>query len=1096
MDTKPFTVYKSSAGSGKTYTLVKEYLKLVLTNPAKVRHILAITFTNAASAEMKERIIKVLGEIVALKKGYLNLPGKEEAETKKIVREIASEASLEENTILDNSEKVLFHILHNYNDFSISTIDSFTHRILRTFSFDLQIPINFEIEFDTRQTIEQAADILISRTGQKNNPVLTNLLVNFIESRIDEERSFGIEHEITEMAGKMLNEDSIHYIDKIKEKDIPDFLKAYKEIKKKQNNFQNRLIDLANNGLHLINKADVEVSSMAQGNKGIFSWFKKLSNGRILDGLPPNKTVQKILNENKWHSAKADKQDIAAINNIAPELNKIADEIIDLSEKNLSEYILLDNIRNNIFSLALINEMEKIIDNIRKEENSLFISDFNKKISDFIAHEPIPFIYERIGERYQNYMIDEFQDTSVLQWQNMLPLIENSLANGNMCLLVGDAKQSIYRWRGGDAQQFIMLPKLTRKIYSVNKEMVEKTLEANYRQIPDDIEESTINYRSLENIVNFNNDFFETIKAGLPDLIKEVYQGHHQKSNKTGNGGYVEISFIPEIKSNDKEEFENKTVEKVNNTINELVNGKYSYRDIAVLCRKKKEAAAVANYLTNKGLYVVSEESLLLNASSKVNFLISFMKMLNNPGDNLALVECVDFLINNKVIKQPDNLHNCLKILFYDEENGVKNNDINNFEKLVSLLKENGLNLSSFISNTDNVYELFEETVRLFFHSQQNIDPYLTFFFDCVHEFQQSHYNSIPEFLRYWDENKHKLSLIIPDKLNAVKVITIHKSKGLQFPVVIYPFAKEAVKSHKDDGFWINLDNKTISGLKAAYISSRKNLAETNFSDLYSYEEESKMLDLINLTYVAFTRPKEKLYVISSVPGSGKFPKNSLNSILYEYLKNKKLWNNDKLVYSFPIKQSNNIDIKSAKKQLYEENQGKIWLNKYINQPRHEKVQARVIDQPHDTGQVKKVIRGRQIHKAMENIYAEKDIPIVMEQLIFDGYINEKESDDLKNNIKSIINNPLIKPFFSEKYNIKTEPGIFDENGNFYRPDRIVFSNEQTAVIDYKTGDPHQKHQNQIKKYGTLLNDMGYKNIKLLLIYLDHNKIENINFSD
>ncbi len=1092
MESKNFTVYKSSAGSGKTYALVKEYLKLVLVNPAKIRHILAITFTNAASSEMKERIIKALAEMVALKKGYLNKTGKLETGVKRLTGQIITETSLDEITLLDNSEKVFYHILHNYNDFSISTIDSFTHRILRTFAFDLRIPVNFEIEFNARQTIEKSADVLISRARAGNSSELTNLLVQFIESRTDEERSFAIEREIAQMACKMLNEDSTCFIEKLKDKSIADLMKAYKVIRKKLEDFKNRNVKLGTKGLDKIETAGIDIKSLAQGNKGIYSWLKKLSEGRISDGLPPNKTVLKILNENKWHSTKAGKEDIEAISAIAHELQSISEEIITLSEEKFSEYILLDNIRNNLFSLALINEMGKIMDDIRKEENILFIADFNKKISDVVAREPVPFIYERVGERYENYMIDEFQDTSVLQWQNMLPLIENSLANGNMSLLVGDAKQSIYRWRGSDAQQFVKLPELTDKIFSINKDQVEKMLEASCRQIPENPEDETINYRSLKTIVEFNNDFFETIKPGMPDLVKDVYRGHKQKSNKQDSGGYVEISFIPEVKG-EKEKLEKETVEKVESIIEELVNGKYNYRDIAVLCRKKKEAATVTQHLTQKGLYVVSEESLLLSSSTKVNFLVSLIRILNNPQDSPAMTECVDFLLKSKIIKQPDNLHLCLKELFYKPGND-KVCKTSTFERFVELLNKNGLKIPSFFFSATTVYEIIEEAVRMFFPSQKKICPYLTFFFDCIHEYQQTYQNSIPGFLRYWDENKDGFSLVIPEKLNAVKVITIHKSKGLQFPVVIYPFAKETARSGREDGFWINVEHQDIPGLKVAYVGARKSLLYTDYSELYTREEENRMLDLVNLSYVAFTRPQEKLFVVSSKPENGKFPKNSLNTIIHDYLKIKGLWHDDKLVYTFPKHESKQKDIKGSpfEKSVTEEETGKQWLDEYINQPWKNKVTASILDLPLEPGQVKRVTRGKAIHRAMEKILVSKDIQVAVKQLIAEGYISEDESDSLRKNISALLNNSLIMPFFTEKYRIKTEPGIFDRNGNFYRPDRIAFSPEQTAVLDYKTGIQQEKYKYQIRKYGKLLEELNYKNVRLFIVYIDQDIIEEI----
>lgn len=1095
MGLKSFIVYKSSAGSGKTYTLVKEYLKLVLSNPSKVRNILAITFTNAASAEMKERIIEALASITEFKKNITD-PQTKDNNIKKLIEQIGYETSLKESTIYDNSEKVLYYILHNYNDLSISTIDSFTHRVLRTFAFDLRIPVNFEIEFDTQQVIEQAADILVNHAGQENNEELTNLLVSFIESRTDEERSFAIEREIVNMAKNLLNENSINYIDKLKALDISHFMKVFKILSERIESFQEKLINLGNKGLQSINDANIPVSSMAQGKNGMYSWFKKLSDERIMDSLPPNKTITKILNENKWHSAKAKEADIKQIEAITPKLQNIANEIIQVANDNLSSYIISNNIRQNLFSLALINEMEKTMDIIRQEENILFISDLNKKISDVVAHEHVPFIYERIGEKYHNFMIDEFQDTSVLQWQNMLPLIDNGLAEGNMSLLVGDAKQSIYRWRGGDAYQFIKLPHLTENIYSVNKQQVEKTLTAHYCQVPENPDAKTTNFRSLENIVNFNNDFFETIKSGLPELIKDVYYGHQQKSIESKAGGYVELSFITE-KKGDKATFEEETVKKIENIIDELtIADNYSYHDISILCRKKKEATIIAQHLTQRGLHVISEESLLLSNSPKVTFLISFLKLINDFEDNIAITECLDFLINKNVIRQPDNLHLCIKEVFTYKNNESFNES--SFERFINLLKKNDLVIPSLIFSAATVYEIIEEITRLFFPSKQTIDPYLTFFLDCVHEYQQKQQNSITEFLKYWDENSQKLSLTVPDKLNAIKVITIHKSKGLQFPVVIYPFAKEKIRWQNDDGFWINTDNQNIPEINVAYINSRKSLLETDYANKYLQEQENQLLDMVNLAYVAFTRPQEKLYVVSSIPENGIFPKNSLNELLYDYLRNKSLWNEKQLTYCFPgqVPGNKKTQYNSQNTTYYENKAEETWLKYHINRPWKNIVTVKLLGSSETQNETKKLTRGKLIHKAMENIIETEDLPFIMEQLIMDGYITKDEKDHLENKINSLISNPLIKQFFSKEYIIKTEPGIFDDKGSFYRPDRIAFSQKQTAIIDYKTGQQHDKHLQQIYRYGKLLENMNYPNIKLFVAYIDLNIIEEVKLFD
>ncbi len=1097
------TVYKSSAGSGKTYTLVKEYLKLVLPKPVLAGNILAITFTNAASNEMKERIIKALAEIKELKKNNNN--NSKLKKTKQFIKEISEEVNIDEKKLIENSEKALFHILHNYNDFNISTIDSFTNKILRSFAFDLKIPVNFDVEFDTNQTIEQAAEILISYAGTKNSNDLTDLLIRFIESRTDEERSFTIEREIVNMAKKMLNEESISFVNKLKEKNIGDFVIAQKNIKKEVDNFKGTIKSIGEEAIKKIKIAGIEVKSLYQSNKGIYSFFNKLTKDEIEDSVKitkeidengknvkynatPNKYVNQFLYEEKLYGGSASQEQKEAIDKIFPDLKELAEKAIKLFEESLDKYILLKNINNNIFPLALINEMGKIMDNIRKEESILFISDFNLKISDFIAKEPIPYIYERVGEKYQNFMIDEFQDTSVLQWQNLLPLLENSLANGNFSLLVGDAKQSIYRWRGGDARQFVELPKLTDKIYSANKQQIENILKANYKQFPESDEDKTTNYRSSENIVNFNNSFFDFVKMNMPDLIKNVYKGHEQKVFNKDGKGKVDISFI-EYTKGEKETYYNNTVEKVYEIIAKLEKGKYNYKDIAILCRKREEAAAVAQHLAGKGLQVVSADSLLLSSSKEINFLISFLKVINNKNDSIALAECLKYLINENLITQPNNLHLCLKEVF-------SNNDSETiFDRFDNLLINNSIDISECLKHSNTIYELLENIVRVFFKSNKKINPYITFFFDFVYDYQLKRQSYINDFLKLWEDKKNELSIVVPDKLNAVKVITIHKSKGLQFPVVIFPFANEKAKSNINDGFWISNKDKGFSkinnyDLDVAYLSTRKNLQQTSYSEIYEDESQSLYMDMVNNTYVALTRAEERLYILPRKPEAKKSISNdSVHNIICNYLKNKDLWMDDKSDYSFPDKEiKEEQDRKSLKNE--EEDSGEEWLKEYINNQRETIISARIPDQPYEYDKIQKLTRGKAVHKAMEQIHSEEDLPFVINQLLHEGFIKEKET--LEDNIKSLINNPLIQPFFSKKYYKKTEPGIFDSKGDFYRPDMIAFNNEETAVIDYKTGNRSNKYQKQIKKYAELLKEMNYKNIKMFIIYIDMNEIDEV----
>ena len=466
---KNFSVYKSSAGSGKTYTLVREYIALALQSPAYFRHILAITFTNKAANEMKQRIVQGLAQ---LSDPVTHADG---AVIKFMLPDLVKATGYSPDDVTKRAQFVLTRILHEYDDFSVRTIDSFVSRIIRTFAHDLHLPVDFEIEMDRDLMLDEAVDQLLSKAGIDKD--LTNILVDFTEAKADDEKSWQIETDIKKTAGFLFSEGSQHFISKLH--DIPParLNEIAVEIRNTRKSFEDSITTLAQTAKNLIVDNHIDNASFARGTSGIGGYFFKLANGIIES---PNSYVQTTINDNKWLSAKADILQTSAINLIKDQLTEIYLQCNALLEKGSSRYELLGMIEKNIFQMGVLNAMELEIDTIRREKRVIHISEFNKRITDIILKEPVPFIYERIGEKYHNYLIDEFQDTSELQWKNLLPLIGDSLAYGRYNLVVGDGKQAIYRFRNGQVEQFMMLPALPKNYEKEVFGDTEQALELNY----------------------------------------------------------------------------------------------------------------------------------------------------------------------------------------------------------------------------------------------------------------------------------------------------------------------------------------------------------------------------------------------------------------------------------------------------------------------------------------------------------------------------------------------------------------------------------------------------------------------------------------
>jgi ATP-dependent exoDNAse (exonuclease V) beta subunit len=1043
--THNFSVYKSSAGSGKTYTLVREYIALALQSPAYFRHILAITFTNKAANEMKQRIIQGLVQLADPVK-FADGPV-----IKFMLPDLSKATGHSVTEVTLRAQAVLTRILHEYDDFSVRTIDSFVSRIIRTFAHDLHLPVDFEIEMDRDLMLDEAVEQLISKAGIDKE--LTNILVDFTEAKADEEKSWQIETDIKKTAGYLFSEGSQKFISKLHEIPPVRLNEIAREIRQTRKSFEDSIITLAQTAKKLITNNGIDNASFARGTSGIGGYFFKLADG-IIAG--PNSYVLATINDNKWIAAKADAIQISAINSVKDQLTAIYHQCDGILEKGSARYALLGMIDKNIFQMGVLNAMEMEIDTIRREKRILHISEFNKRITDIILKEPVPFIYERIGEKYYNYLIDEFQDTSELQWKNLLPLIGDSLAYGRYNLVVGDGKQAIYRFRNGQVEQFLMLPALPEKYEKEVFGDTEQALGTNYN--PKVLKS---NFRSLPEIIHFNNEFFGFLAQQLSAGFQNIYTDHTQETSPGKTGGLVAVEFLP---YHSRAEFDELNINRVQQLVYELNEKGFSNADIAILTRSNREGSIIARHLMTNGVSVVSAEALLLAASPEVNFVITALQHISNPQNLVAIASILNELIRKGKINTTL-IHNF----------PVQKTEWFFLEKVLS---DNGIEFNIKSLRGLPLYDLCEEIIRIFGLNIGEYNIYLQFFLDFVNKVSASQGTHLADLLEAWDEKKGKLSVVVPEGINAIRIMTIHKAKGLEFPVVIWPMATEKHKTTFDQ-IWVDLPGDLIPGLPVALLQTGTTMEEVGYSEQYQKERNSSMLDMINLIYVAFTRPAERLYVITREPGKG--DSNNLPNLITQFIeRNSEDWTQTDNKYyrgtdEYVVKTAKPLPVASM-------------LSEMISSPWQGRIKiARRAPVYWSTDQTNnKQAWGTLIHDTLAAIRSNKDIPAIIAKQADTNLLTDEETALLNQRVNATVNHDLLKKYFTSNVELKPEAGILTPKGDIFRPDRVIFNENETVIMEFKTGIPEpEKHRKQLDNYGNLLEQMGYSTIRKLLVYID-----------
>ncbi len=1029
-----FVIYSASAGSGKTYTLVKSYLKIILEpkNHDIFKRILALTFTNKAVAEMKDRIIETL--TVFSNASILNSP------ENTMFISLCEELNVPPEVLHKTSKSVLENIMHNYASFDVSTIDGFTHRIIRTFAYDLKLPMNFEVELDQNILLNEAVDSLINKAGTNNE--LTKILVDFAIEKADDDKSWDIALDFNKIAKTLVNENHIPFLEALKHKTIEDFKELKTHLLKEINSIEYSITSAADQILELIESPGILFEDFSGGY--LPKHFRKLSNSNF--NINFGAKWQENLETKTLYPKKVTSE-------IAYKIEQMQPEIAVTFNKTKSAFFhrkFLKAIIKNITPLSVLSAISNQLDILKEDQNKLLISEFNTIISRQIKNQPTPFIYERIGEKFKHYFIDEFQDTSVKQWENLMPLIDNTLASEyGSTMLVGDAKQAIYRWRGGKAEQFMGL---------YNK----KSTPFNALQ---QIGNLTTNYRSAKAIVNFNNGLFEFIAKNVlqnPDYIG-LYKNAAQGLNSV-HEGLVSTTFLDITKEDDRDTLFAKEVMR---SIEKCIASGYTYGDITVLVRKKKEGIAVANVLNEHEIPIISSETLLLVNSPEVIFINNFLKLLLYPENNEIKIEILNYLSQHLSIQDKHEFFiKTINLPVHKLFIWLKGYDI--------FVNENLLQLPLF--------DLVETLIRNF-NLALSSNAYIQYYLDVVLDFYSRNGTDVAEFLEYFDKKKDNLSIIAPKGQNAVQVMTIHKSKGLEFPVVIFPYADLDLYKEIEPKEWFALDKVKYKDFSYALLNFNNDFIHFGEEGLrlYNKHKAEQRLDNINLLYVALTRPKEQLYIISKNNNKSEEHK-SYSDILINYIRDIDQWDYNKTECLFGHAKT------SSEKNEARNNVG--WQEKFISTSK-EALNIKVITKSGllwDTDQNKAIEKGNLLHDIMAKIITSNDVEDVLQLYTQNNIINSSQRNSLGELIFQIINNTKLAEYFSSDYKILNEKDILTKTGETIRPDRLVLNekNNEAVIIDYKTGEEKKMHEIQIDKYARTIQEMGYAIKNKMLVYINN----------
>lgn len=1065
------TIYKASAGSGKTHTLTGEFLKILFCNPSKYKNILAVTFTNKATDEMKSRILKEI-HLISLGKSspYEN--------------ELCELSKLNKEKLRTRAEKILNHLLHDYSRFSVTTIDSFFQKILRSFMREISLQSGYHIELDQTKVLNNATDLLIQDIDHDKQ--LRKWLSSFAESKIVNGKAWNFKRDILALGNEVFKEEFQGFSKNLTQK-LADkkFLNAYrKELLEIKIEFEDFFAKKAKETHKVLVQHSLKLSDFAYGERGVAGYLSGLA--RVGKSEPGLRAKAALNQPQKWTVAKTRKSKQIEFETTAyVELNEILRTAIQYYDTHSVAYHSVEKTLANIYMLGIFTDLSKKIREYATSENIFMLANTNQLLRDVIGDNETPFIYEKLGNLYQHFMIDEFQDTSSMQWENFKPLLQNALAEGNNSLVVGDVKQSIYRWRNGNWKLLAHQLKKDFKGFEVS-DLVLK-----------------YNWRSSKNLIDFNNSVFvlgsqilqnsyneslfedsfslaETQKESIVDAYNDVYQNLPRK--KSDNLGYVSMKFVK-----NETNWHEAVLHEIPEKIEKLQTKGYLAKDIAILVRNAKEGKWVADALMtykdsenakkNVNYKIISNDSLYLKSSPAIQFLVHLLELFaypDNPINIAFLKQEYALYLGKHSEKISDELYSTHFNTTFPTE----------FQNRYHELKR------------QSVYDLIEQLIQIFklYEKMENVS-FLLAFQDLALHFSRKNFSDVSSFLQFWEEEKDKSLISVSEKQDAIRIMTIHKSKGLEFKAVILPFVNWNLDhSNHANILWCQPKSEKFKHLDLLPIPYGSSLKNTIYKHEYFEEKLQAYIDNLNLLYVAQTRAKQVLigYAPLSENKDLRSVSDLLQSIFRSSQKHENIFHNHQLIslHDYWNEEEKYFELGEipmlTNKELegHQAGENMVYPKSQMNEKRlmlklHSENDFDLLEQKFSP-----LNRGNILHQLFCAIEYAEDLDEAVFSLKFKGILNNKQADEMYKLAKKILLDPHCKNWFTKNWKVINERNILTGKAQTYRPDRVLIKEKKAVVIDYKFGKKKLKtHEKQIETYKELVKKLGFEEVKAFLLY-------------
>lgn len=1080
------TVYRASAGSGKTHLLTGTYLRMLFSENTTYENILAVTFTNKATDEMKQRIIEQL---------YVLSINPTESD---YLKTLIDQFKLSEDSISQKARKILIEILHSFSSFNVSTIDRFFQQTTRSFTREIGLSGGYEIELDSTKVLGEAIDRMLSSLEQTENQTILNWLIMFANDRIENGKDWNSKKELLTLSKEILKEDYKRNSERIQEftQDKTSLIGFIQELKQLKEEFEQELKEVVDKGVELIKSHDLNASDFSGGSRSSFNSFEKWRNG---DTSAPTNTFRKLVDEvENWYTKKSNTQ---VVNQIETAyyggLNDCVSEIVTLFDRFYTVYLSASESLRYIYTVGILGDIDRNVREYSREHNIMLISDTTELLNKIIDGKDNPFIYEKIGTHLRHFMIDEFQDTSGMQWGNFHPLISDSIAHDYNNLIVGDVKQSIYRWRSSD---WMLLHHHLRAY--VSDQRVDAILDTNWR--------------SCKNIVDFNNAFFTIAANMLQDkynatldkstegldetyrkVIRAAYDDIYQKlpEKKKDLAGHVRVEFI---ESEEDKEWDEIVLDRLPDTLISLQQKGYQLKDIALLVRNGKEGAKVAeSLLAYKALHpdsayrfdVISNEALYIANSPLIRLIIAFLNYLNNPQSEM-----------NKTLAAFN-----LTLCHSDKDaNEALSAYFGNDEAVHALYYEKIIAEAERLKKLP-LFEMIEKIISLVIDRDNRSDRvYVQAFQDLVLDFTVSNSADLSAFLSWWNNTGNRKTISTPDSQDAIRILTIHKSKGLGFNAVIIPFASWEIdhKTKPETIIWCEPQSEPFSKIPLVPICYSSKLLNTIFAHNYLNEMRQTFIDNLNIAYVAFTRAKEELIIFAEKPvekkskSSDPYPKN-ISQLLFQSIQSKSTSQTEKPLVDLTASVNDEMtlfELGSWWQTTQKEKNGleEITMSHYASVDPGNRLQLRLHGKGYFRDKQERLY-GNLMHDILSGIKYPEDISGAVAKFVQNGNLKEEESFEVINKLQLLVDNPEVKDWFSKEAKVLNEIEILIPDGSFLRPDRVVLLNDKILVIDYKFGKIHRKsYIRQLLAYTKHFEAMGYEQVEGYLWYVELNEIEKI----